>query len=257
MTDEDRPDKNDVPEGWVCVYSLGCDARFVAQVQKASLETEDFGFPAEPALFGSPGWWAMIDDGTLPSYRLDGVITRAGWGSMGDWPEYTLTAAGGTTHNLTRQGDTRRYAVGIRARVQAVELRRKQSQAANRLGATTSQVLTTFVEDSLLRSSLLAAGPGGDGFGGLAGPPGWYVHYVWSPDRLAAEAMAEDLERAGRRARVWDAVMGGAWAAITLPPDPDGAQQKHLAAAAGHGGKYDGYDVIPVTGESVAVGPHA
>ena len=39
MTNEDRPTQgSDVPQGWVCVYSLLRDTKFIALVQKASLE---------------------------------------------------------------------------------------------------------------------------------------------------------------------------------------------------------------------------
>jgi hypothetical protein len=258
MTGEDgRAGSCGVQGGWFCAYSLRLDAKFVAQVQKASLETKDYGFPPDPALFGSPGWWVMTEDGTFLSHRLEGVITWVGWGGMGDWPEYTLTAPDGTAHGFTRAGGPRRYAAGLRAQVRTVELPRKESQAAKLLGVTASQVLTTLVEDSPMRSSMLAPGPGGAGFR-LAGPPGWHVHYVWLPDRVAAEAVAGDLERAGRRVRVWDSPMTGAWAAITLPPGGDGAEPEHLlAATADRHGKYDGYDLIPDGGDSVAIGPAA
>lgn len=243
-----------VPPGWVCVYDLSRDREHVAQVQKASRETEEFAFPTRPALFGSRKWWRLIDKGVLPVQRLDGEIIDVYWGSMGDWPEFRMRAADGTEHSLTREGNLRRYVPGLGVSVERVELEGKSSQAMHVLGPTRSVVLSIIVEDSDRRSPAVAPGPGRAGYR-VAGGPGARVVYFWAPTTRDAEAIVAQAEVAGGRGRTWTDAMEGAWAALHLPVDFDDFVALK-SRAADRGGRYDGYEVVPADGEEpAAYGP--
>lgn len=72
------------------IYRLRADKDFIAQVQKATTTSEEFGIEPTHGLFGSSEWWHHVSDGTLPVQTLRGAITRVYMGSMNDWPELTM-----------------------------------------------------------------------------------------------------------------------------------------------------------------------
>ncbi len=47
------------------VYALRDDIETIASIQRATLETEEYGLEPEPALFGSADRWAAIDRADL------------------------------------------------------------------------------------------------------------------------------------------------------------------------------------------------
>lgn len=223
-------------------------------MQKASRETEEFGFPTKPALFGSRKWWRLIDQGVLPAQQLDGEIIDVYWASMGDWPTFRMKAADGTELSLTREGNLRRYVPGLGVSVERVEVKGKPGQAMHVLGTTASVVLSVIVEDSDRRSSAIAPGPGQAGYQ-LAGGPGARVIYFWAPTLRDAGAIAAQAEVAGGRGRTWMDVIEGTWAALYLPVDFDDFVALK-SRAADRGGRYDGYEVVPADGEEpAAYGP--
>lgn len=142
--------------GLARLYSLREDSETVAAVQKATLETREFGLEPDPALFGSADWWAAIESGRLPNHEIEGMISKVYWGSMNDWPEFEITAATGETTTWTRLGDHTRYVEGLQVRLSYVD----QSFKREVLGShTTNHVVEVWVEESLVRSSRYAPGP--------------------------------------------------------------------------------------------------
>jgi hypothetical protein len=87
---------------WQTVYDLHDDPDHVPAVQRATLTTREFGIEPTHGLFGSDEWWQQIARGTLPLETLKGTITRVYMGSMGDWPEFEMTCANGSSHAFTR-----------------------------------------------------------------------------------------------------------------------------------------------------------
>lgn len=43
--------------GWTKIYDLAEDQELISKVQKATLDTQDYGLVPEVALFGSKEWW--------------------------------------------------------------------------------------------------------------------------------------------------------------------------------------------------------
>jgi hypothetical protein len=68
-------------------YQLKNDAIFIAQLQKATRNTDNFGIEPTHGLFGAQEWWEQIASGKLALHTLRGVIIEQIWGSVGDWPE--------------------------------------------------------------------------------------------------------------------------------------------------------------------------
>ncbi|MEY2422458.1 MAG: hypothetical protein QOI95_2525 [Acidimicrobiaceae bacterium] len=251
-----QPERASAPDGWFCVYDLSRDTAHIAQVQKASRESEEFGFPTRPALFGSRKWWRLIERGELPSHTLEGTIADVYWASMADYAEFKLRAVDGTEHALARQGDIRRYVAGLGVRVRRVELERKPAQVEKFLGERVRPVvLSIILEVSNQRSPAVAPGPGGAGYE-IAGGAGTHVHYFRLPSESSAEQIARIADSSSQRVRTWnDETTGVAWAIVGLRGGDElvaalRSEAEHLR------GSYDGYEIVPDAGETpVAFGP--
>ena len=85
------------------VYELQKDLQYIENVQKATLETDDFGVEPTHRLYGSDEWWDNIESGVLPKHTALGKITRVYMGSMGDWPEFEMITDNGETLAWTRE----------------------------------------------------------------------------------------------------------------------------------------------------------
>lgn len=88
------------------VYRLQDDPEQVDRIQRATLDTEEFGIEPTHGLVGSDEWWAKFESGELPNITLSGTITRVYMGSMGDWPEFELTTAAGVPSSWTREANS-------------------------------------------------------------------------------------------------------------------------------------------------------
>lgn len=104
---------------WVKVYDLAEDQETVDLVQRATLNTNDFGLIPEVALFGSDDWWRAIDDGRIPLCEVSGTIVRVFASGHGDWPEFELESRGDRSR-WTRLGEQSLYQEGRQVRVQYV-----------------------------------------------------------------------------------------------------------------------------------------
>jgi hypothetical protein len=92
------------------IYRLRADKDFIAQVQKATAATEEFGVEPTHGLFGSPGWWEHICDATLPVHTLRGTISRVYMASMNDWPEFTMRTDAGEESSWSRYANDPAFA---------------------------------------------------------------------------------------------------------------------------------------------------
>jgi hypothetical protein len=230
---------------WHLAYDLARDEGRIRAVQQASLTKPGFGFPVEPALFGSPEWWDLVERRRFPATTVEGSISRVFWASMGDWPEFTLTSADGSETNWTREGDLRRYVEGLRARVRYVELERKPDAAFTPTEGVRKVVLGIWIEQSDRRSPAIAPGPGGTGYD-LEGGPGTVRHYIHLAGQASGQ-LVEALASRGFRSIAKPSSLGGAWVTAThrssdLPLD--GSRQTVLRVADAHAGVYEGFDLI-------------
>lgn len=104
---------------WVKVYDLAEDREKVDLVQRATLNTEEFGLVPEVALFGSEEWWRAIEDGRIPKHEAKGTIDRVFMSGHGDWPEFEMESEGERV-SWTRLGEQGMYQVGREVRVEYV-----------------------------------------------------------------------------------------------------------------------------------------
>jgi hypothetical protein len=125
------------------VFDLRLATDYVAAVQRATLETEDFGLVPEPALYGSAAWWEAIEEGTIPVQQVEGTIARVFMSGHNDWPEFEVDNEGGLTR-WTREGDDSCYEVGRRVRVEYVEQRFKKLLAG--VGPMSKCVIAIWID---------------------------------------------------------------------------------------------------------------
>jgi len=132
------------------VYQLRRDTEQVRKVQKATLNTEQYGIEQTHGLFGSDEWWQKIESGDLPTQRLRGTISRVYMGSMGDWPCFEMSTDTGAVLNWTRFAHTRElsdlYAVGKRVEVDFV-IQRNRQRAPVYAGEKTECVIEVRIGD--------------------------------------------------------------------------------------------------------------
>jgi hypothetical protein len=226
---------------WLVVYDLTWDEEHLALLAKASAGPSPFGIRPWPAPAGSPEWLAAVERGDLPRGTTRGTVSQVFWGSMADWPEFTMVDETGAESTWTREGDPRRYVAGVAVEVDWVEVEHKAGSTFDR----SKTVLQVRLEGSDDRASAVAPGPGGIGYR-IAGGPGAVVHYVECELSRAA-----DLEHAlaGRnfsigkpRPIVHATVRGGT---------PDDVR----AAVTAAGARYDGYEVLQADGPPEVYGP--
>ena len=101
------------------LYDLRDDRKKICLVQKATLETKDYGLVPEHGLFGSPEWWRAIGEGTIPVITIDGIISDVFMSGHNDWPEFEIDDGGEKTR-WTREGNDEMYRVGSRVRLKYV-----------------------------------------------------------------------------------------------------------------------------------------
>jgi hypothetical protein len=113
----------------VPMYKLRDDSKRIAQIQKATIETETFGIEPTHGLFGSEEWWANISSGRLQRHTLSGVITRIYFGSMGDWPMFEMKHGSGECTSWTREVNAKEqdafYKIGVPIEVDYVVQRHR------------------------------------------------------------------------------------------------------------------------------------
>ena len=129
-------------EGMVEVYSLAKDTEHIRKVQRATMNTTDYGLVPEHGLFGSDEWWEAIRVGRVATIRTEGVITRVYMGSMNDWPSFELDSSGHKatwTRKVHRREDDCFYVVGKRACIEYV-LQHAKKDLGN-LGTTEQEVV--------------------------------------------------------------------------------------------------------------------
>jgi hypothetical protein len=127
---------------WKKVYDLADDIRLVTQVQKATLETEDYGLVPEIALYGTQEWWAAIADGRIERMQIEGRISRVYMSGHNDWPEFEVECNGEKTR-WTRCGDDSQYKVGRRVRIEYVWQKAKKAWVGSN---KQKEVLQIFIE---------------------------------------------------------------------------------------------------------------
>ncbi len=247
--------QNEPKDEFVLLYDFAIEDELIAQMQKVSLDSSSsFGLSPDP-LVGSEEWWDEIESDRRPVHWVEGVIDAVWWGSMGDYPEFSIRADDGNVSTWTRQGSSRRYVGGIRARVGYVEHRWKDVRESERLGFEPEDklVLQVWIEDVPLRSSSIAPGPGGAGYR-LAGEHGDVVHYLGFSSHDDAVRAISTLESDGTaQSRPYRGGLSGPWFVEVWDANTSAVEdrRRELAAVAERfGGRYDGGEIVegPVWG---------
>ena len=116
-------------EDLVKVYDLKADHTFISAVQKATLETGDYGLVPEHGLFGSPEWWQAINAGVIPTNTIEGVISRVYMSGHNDWPEFEINDGvdkTSWTREVNERKDDAMYRVGKRVKLKYVKQKFKK-----------------------------------------------------------------------------------------------------------------------------------
>jgi hypothetical protein len=108
-----------MPDEFVKIYDLKQDHRKINLVQKATLETKDYGLVPEPALFGSPDWWRAVEENLIPVHTIEGIISRVYMSGHNDYPEFEIDDGQKKTQ-WTREGKDEAYVVGRRVKLKYV-----------------------------------------------------------------------------------------------------------------------------------------
>ena len=111
---------------WIKVYDLAQDKELLAKIQKATLNTDNYGFVSEIALFGSEEWWSAIKKGLIPKYEIFGTISRIYMSGHNDWPEFEIDSGREKT-SWTRVGNDEFYKVGSKVKLEYVIQKAKKS----------------------------------------------------------------------------------------------------------------------------------
>jgi hypothetical protein len=137
------------------VYRLRDDGDFIANVQRATTTTNEFGIEPTDGLFGSADWWSRVDSGRLATHTLRGHVSRVYMAGMNDWPEFEMMSDDGEKSRWTREANTieqsKMYEAGRRVEVDYV-LQRHRPASWDR-GSETKVVLEIRLGDAAEGSS--------------------------------------------------------------------------------------------------------
>jgi hypothetical protein len=111
---------------WIKIYDIKDDKDLISQVQKATLETEDYGLVPEIALYGSQEWWDAINKGDIPRQEIIGTISRVYMTGHNDWPEFEVDSGEEKT-SWTRKGNDEFYETGRPVKLEYVVQKAKKS----------------------------------------------------------------------------------------------------------------------------------
>jgi hypothetical protein len=127
---------------WVKVYDLMEDTETIQLVQRATLNTKEFGLEPDVALYGSDEWWRAVSDGRIAKHSVNGIISHLYMSGHGDWPEFEVDSGGEKTR-WTRVGDQSLYELGRKVKVEYV-LQKRRTSALGMLEQ--KEVLRIFIE---------------------------------------------------------------------------------------------------------------
>ena len=72
------------------IYDLRRDVEYIQLVQKATVETKDFGLIPEHGLFGSAEWWEAVKRGRIPVRTITGKVSRVYLSGHNDYEEFEI-----------------------------------------------------------------------------------------------------------------------------------------------------------------------
>jgi hypothetical protein len=224
---------------WIRVYDFANEHDRIRDMQKVSTAPNDSGLSPTP-LIGSRAWWEQIERAKRPVHVLEGTISRVNWTSMNDWSSRCERTTGSKPAGPVAVT----FADSLRASVPASRTSNTLGSAHSRRRAVSADVaqieLWIDVEDSNLRSSGIAPGPGGSGYG-LAARKGGIVHYLVFDTPDSAATVVSDLKADEFEASAWPA----SGRVLVLVWQRHDALIAHVRSeleshAATRGGRYDG-----------------
>ncbi len=127
---------------WVKVYDLREDTETIQLVQRATLNTKEFGLEPDVALYGSDEWWRAVSDGRIGTHSVSGIVSRVYMSGHGDWPEFEVDSGSEKTR-WTRVGDQSLYELGREVKVEYVLQKRRTSALGD---LEQKEVLRIYIE---------------------------------------------------------------------------------------------------------------
>jgi len=104
------------PIKFLKIYDLKNNKQYIKDVQKVTLDTDDFGVKIKNGLFGSREWWSAVKNGNMRKYILEGVITKTFMSGHNDFPEFEVFDGKHKTI-LPRFGNDKYYIKGKRIKI--------------------------------------------------------------------------------------------------------------------------------------------
>jgi len=91
-------------------YSLERDREYIERLQAATVQHGEFALSSENGLVGSKPWWDAIQDGRIPTTRVEGEVVDIRL-NAGSWPEFEVDSDGESS-TWCLEGDIKSYRVG-------------------------------------------------------------------------------------------------------------------------------------------------
>ena len=132
------------------VYRLKDDQKNIADIQRATKTTDEFGIEPTHGLFGSDEWWRNIATGQLVLQTLKGVISSVYMSGHNDWPEFEMVDENDNKSSWTRVANSQELDNSYLA-VHSIELdfvvQRHRTKSWDR-GAETKCVVEVRISDA-------------------------------------------------------------------------------------------------------------
>ncbi|MDQ5826475.1 MAG: hypothetical protein M3441_19970 [Chloroflexota bacterium] len=93
------------------VYDLLEDSEAIEEIRSGTLEATDFVLSSEHGRFGSSEWWQALEQGDVPVYALEGIISAVFMSGDNDYPEFEIDDGQHKSH-WSRVGDDSEYVIG-------------------------------------------------------------------------------------------------------------------------------------------------
>ncbi|HEX8600139.1 MAG TPA: hypothetical protein VF952_16675 [Chloroflexia bacterium] len=131
------------------VYDLRQDTQVIEEIQRGTLDNDDFVIGSEHGPFGSSEWWRALEQGDIPIQALEGVIADVSMGGPNDYHEFEVDD-GQHRSQWSGGGDGSEYVIGRPVLIEYVVEKLKprwESAEYAELGLDTAEIVLALWVD--------------------------------------------------------------------------------------------------------------